>query len=450
MATDKERLNEALKALEQARGKLQEQDEYLKGLETASNNLGTVIDVRGDRMTVAAQGLLDAPALPKVKVGDVVTLLQPGNVPFQIVPMESHAGVIGIVKEAQGSQLEIEIDGSVRAVRCDRKVQVGERVIVDGSMTAVLGSLGMPKAVNAFEPALTVSWDDVGGCEDAKAQLREAIELPFKNAELFRKYGKRPVKGVLLYGPPGNGKTLLAKASATAIARVHGHEKAEGFTYVKGPALLSKWVGETEANIRALFTAARKHMAQHGYPALIFVDEADALFGSRRDDRLGLTSTTVPQFLAEMDGLEETGALFILATNRPDSLDAAVVREGRIDRKVKVDRPDRKASEAILGIHLRGRPVIEDGLAGWTAEDLFVRNREVKRYGAQTMRLSDAVSGAMLAGVVEEASTRALMRDAAADTCTGIGKEDLGWALDRAASQLRDTDHREIMASMAK
>lgn len=443
---DRERLQDALKALDEAKVKLKDQDDYLASLENASNNLGTVIEIRGDRMTVAAQGLLDAALLPNAKVGDTISLVQPGNVPFKVIPTVGTSGVVAIVKDLAGNQAEVEIDGSVRAVKSAQAVQVGERVVIDATMTAIIASLGMPKPPMAFEPALTVSWDDIGGCESAKAELQEAIELPYKHAELYRRYGKRPAKGVLMYGPPGNGKTLLAKAAATAVARAHGKDRAEGFTYVAGPSLLSKWVGETEANIRNIFKESRKHFAKHGYPALVFIDEADSLLGSRSDDRLGITNLTVGQFLAEMDGLEETGALLILATNRPTALDPAVVREGRIDRKVRVDRPDQKAAASILGIHLRGKPVLEDGLAGWTAEDLFTQEHPVK----PKLRLRDAVSGAMLAGLVDQASSRAMLRDAQAGTCTGIGREDMGWALVRAAEQLRDTDTHEVMASLAR
>lgn len=442
---DKEKIVELRGALEDAKAKLLEQQEFIKGMMDASHGLGTVVEIHGERMILTTgSGQIEAKYLSPANLGDQVTLLMPDNNPVGVMKNRVPTGVVGIVREVGVGQVQVELDGSVRAVRTALTLQAGERVVIDTSLTAAIGSLGMPKAVASFEPALDITWDDIGGQIEAKRQLREAIELPFKNPELFQKYGKRPVRGVLLYGPPGNGKTLLARAAATAMAKVHGLSKAEGFTYVKGPSLLSKYVGESEANIRAIFTAAREHKEKFGFPALVFIDEADALLRSRSDDTLGINSITVPQFLAEMDGLEDTGALMVLATNKPDLLDSAVVREGRIDRKVKVERPNQATAESILAIHLKKRPVSEPNLESWAAEQVFNGNLRI----AKGIALRDAVSGAMLSGIVEEASTRAMMRDMESDgKCTGIGREDLSWAIGRTAQQTQDTDLRELTVS---
>lgn len=446
---DKQKLERALEALNDAKAKLQEQNDTLSKLAQAGHIIGTVTDLRGDRLTV--DGKWDLAAYPDAKVGDVVAVLEETHQVMGVIKESVPAGVVASVREAHDRLVEIEIDGQTRAVRSEIKVQPGERVVVDQSMSAILTSLGMPKN-QAFMPKVKVAWDDIGGQDDAKAQLREAIEMPMENKELFAKYGKKPVKGVLLFGPPGNGKTLLAKAAATAIARLHGAEDgAEGFTYVKGPELLSKWVGETEASIRAMFTASREHFRKKGYPAVVFLDECDALLGKRGDGgSLSTASLTVPQFLSEMDGLEETGAIFILATNRPDALDEAVVRPGRIDRKVKVGRPDQKTAKAIIDIHLRGRPVKGDdygSLAEWSAQEVFDPKRIVKSGTVKgkplTLTLSNVVSGAVLAEIVEQASTRALLRDAQAKSrkCSGICQDDMSWAMDQQVIAAKETDN---------
>ena len=153
---------------------------------------------------------------------------------------------------------------------------------------------------------------DIAGLADAKEQLVEAIELPYTKPEVFAHYNKRPPKGALLYGPPGCGKTLLRiKAAASSIAKIHKKKQmASGFIYVKGPELLSKWVGQAEESVRELFLRARDHHKKHGYPALLFIDEADAIMPERGSGKSSdVENTIVPMFLSEMDGLETSHAL---------------------------------------------------------------------------------------------------------------------------------------------
>ena len=194
-----------------------------------------------------------------------------------------------------------------------------------------------------------IHWDDIGGLEQVKQELREVVEWPMKYRKLFAHMKVKIPKGILLYGPPGTGKTLLAKAVAT--------ESEANFISVKGPEFLSKWVGESEKAVREVFRKARQ-----AAPAVIFIDEIDAIAPMRgRDIGSHVTERVVSQILTEMDGLEELhNVTVIAATNRPDILDPALLRPGRFDRIVYVPIPDRNARKEIFKIHLRGRPLAED------------------------------------------------------------------------------------------
>ena len=194
-----------------------------------------------------------------------------------------------------------------------------------------------------------VKWEDIGGLEEVKQELREVVEWPMKYKKLFKHMKVRIPKGILLYGPPGTGKTLLAKAVAT--------ESEANFISVKGPEFLSKWVGESEKAVREVFRKARQ-----AAPAVIFIDEIDAIAPQRgRDMSTHVTERVVSQILTEMDGLEELhNVIVIAATNRPDIIDPALLRPGRFDRLIYVPVPDKEARKEIFKIHLRGKPLAED------------------------------------------------------------------------------------------
>ena len=195
-----------------------------------------------------------------------------------------------------------------------------------------------------------IGWDDVGGLEDVKQELKEAVEWPLKHPETFQRLGIRPPKGTLLYGIPGTGKTLLAKAVAS--------ESEANFISVKGPELLSKWVGESEKGVREVFRKAKQ-----ASPTVIFFDEIDAIAGARsgNDTDSGVTKRVVNQLLTEMDGLEELEDVAIIAaTNRPDILDAGLMRPGRFDRHIEVAEPDEEARIAIFEVHTKDMPLADD------------------------------------------------------------------------------------------
>ena len=195
-----------------------------------------------------------------------------------------------------------------------------------------------------------IGWDDIGGLEDVKQELKEAVEWPLKHPETFQRLGIRPPKGTLLYGIPGTGKTLLAKAVAS--------ESEANFISVKGPELLSKWVGESEKGVREVFRKAKQ-----ASPTVIFFDEIDAIAGARsgNDTDSGVTKRVVNQLLTEMDGLEELEDVAIIAaTNRPDILDAGLMRPGRFDRHIQVKESDEDARISIFEVHTKGMPLADD------------------------------------------------------------------------------------------
>ncbi len=195
-----------------------------------------------------------------------------------------------------------------------------------------------------------VKWDDIGGLENAKQELREAVEWPLKYPESFDKFGVTPPRGVLIYGPPGTGKTLLAKAVA--------NESKANFIAVKGPELLSKWVGESEKGVREVFRKARQTA-----PTVIFFDEIDSIASARSGSSSdsGVTQRVVNQLLTEIDGLEELQDVAVIAaTNRVDIMDPALLRPGRFDRHVKVDDPDEEARLAIFKVHTKNMPLADD------------------------------------------------------------------------------------------
>ena len=228
-----------------------------------------------------------------------------------------------------------------------------------------------------------VRWSDIGGLENVKQQLREAVEWPMKHPEVFEQMGIEPPKGILLFGPPGTGKTLLAKAVAT--------ESGANFIAVRGPEILSKWVGESEKAVRQIFRRARQVA-----PAIVFFDEIDSIAPARgfRHDTSGVTDRIVNQLLTEMDGIERLRNVVVIgATNRPDILDPALLRPGRFDKIIYVPPPDANARLEILKIHTRYMPLAED-------VDLYDIAQRTEGY-----------SGADLEALVREAAMRALKED---------------------------------------
>ncbi|MEO9138544.1 MAG: proteasome ATPase [Jatrophihabitans sp.] len=288
-----------------------------------------------------------------------------------------------------------------------------------------------------LEEVPDIDYSDIGGLAGQIEAIRDAVELPFLHADLFREHQLRPPKGILLYGPPGCGKTLIAKAVANSLAkqvqRVHGgDEKATAFFLnIKGPELLNKYVGETERHIRLVFQRAREK-ASDGTPVIVFFDEMDSIFRTRGSGVSSDVETTiVPQLLSEIDGVEGLENVIVIgASNREDMIDPAILRPGRLDVKIKIERPDAEAAKDIFSKYLiDGLPIHADDLAEHdgdaaatlagmiqlTVERMYTESEENRflevtyaNGDKETLYFKDFNSGAMIQNIVDRAKKMAI------------------------------------------
>ena len=241
----------------------------------------------------------------------------------------------------------------------EEKLRAGDSLLLDARSGYVLEKI--PKAEVeelVLEEIPDVGYDNIGGLGEQIEMIRDAVELPFLHADLFSEHQLAAPKGILLYGPPGCGKTLIAKAVASSLAKkvaeVEGRDDARSyFLNIKGPELLNKYVGETERHIRLVFQRAREK-ASEGMPVIVFFDEMDSLFRTRGSGvSSDVENTIVPQLLSEIDGVEGLEHVIVIgASNREDMIDPAILRPGRLDVKIKIERPDAQAAADIFGKYL--------------------------------------------------------------------------------------------------
>ncbi|MCZ6800947.1 MAG: AAA family ATPase [Nitrospirae bacterium] len=354
--------------------------------------------------------------------GDTIKVNSQTGQVHEISPPTKLGSVCNVAEIVGDGEILVEVGGEKRIVICPfDKVEVGDDVVLDpNNLVVVRHEPNHEKKRFKLKAECETSWEDIGGVDEAKTELLEAIVKPHQHPEFYKFYNYQVPKGFLLYGPPGCGKTMLGKATAKALAGLYDKASVQsGFNYLKGPELLSHWVGESERETRAIFQRMRKHFEVYGYPAVTFVDEADAIFTERgKNEHQPWQDSLVAMWLAEMDGFDSACGILILATNRPKAIDGAFVREGRIDRHIKVPRPNREKAVQIFKIHLRNIPLHEtdeNEVAEKAAADLLEGSRPLYELNCNgetaTFCFSDCVSGSLIAGVVSQAKSLAMRRN---------------------------------------
>lgn len=364
-----------------------------------------------------------------LRISDQMVAVEPGPFP-RTGNLASVLEVLGnervLVSIDSGQEHVLRLAGPLR----HGGVKSGDTLAVDLRTGFAYERLVRSHVEQLFTPEVPdVSYADIGGLDAQIEMVRDAIELPFQYPQKYRDFGLRPPRGILLYGPPGTGKTLIAKAVAASLSGPDAQQETY-FISIKGPELLNKYVGETERQIRAIFGRART-LASQDVPVVIFFDEIEALFRTRGT---GISSDVetmiVPQLLAEMDGVESLDNVIVIgASNRPDMIDPAVLRPGRLDVRVRIDRPTRRQARDIFGKYLTAdlpldpqmveraggaeaavKQMTEAALDRLYAEDDSTHLFDMHLADGRTrsVYLADLVSGAMIAGTVERAKKRAI------------------------------------------
>jgi len=316
-----------------------EVDAIIRGQEVALNESLNVVLARGAEIS-----------------GEVVVLKE-------ILESKDRALIVGRADEERVCELAATLMGE--------KLRAGDHLLMDGRSGLLVERIPRPEVEElVLEEVPDVTYDDVGGLDEQIDAIKDAVELPYLYAELFHEHELQPPKGILLYGPPGCGKTLIAKAVANSLAqRVSertGDKSARSFFLnIKGPELLNKYVGETERQIRLIFQRAREK-SEEGYPVIVFFDEMDSLFRTRGTGiSSDIESTIVPQLLAEIDGVESLKNVIVIgASNREDLIDPAILRPGRLDVKIKIERPDEVSATKIFRQYLTADLPLADSETG--------------------------------------------------------------------------------------
>ena len=412
------------------------------GLLVDSNDDGTHDVVQsGRKMRVHAAGAVDPSLLVRgaeILLNDGMNIVMArtpetvGDVASVVEVLED--GIRAIVSTRTDDRRVVTLADALRGTH----IRTGDTYRIDTRGIFLLEKLPQPEVEDLLlEEVPDVTYADIGGLDQQIEQMADAVELPFLHHDLFAEFSLPAPKGILLYGPPGCGKTLIAKAVANSLARKvaerTGADKGRSyFINIKGPELLNKYVGETERQIRLVFQRAREK-SEEGWPVIVFFDEMDSMFRARGSGvSSDMESTIVPQLLAELDGVEGlTNVIVIGATNREDLIDPAILRPGRLDVKIKIDRPDRDAARQVLGRYIdTDTPVAASVVAsaGGTngAVELLIEsvlsamydetdeNRFLEvRYESgdtETLHYRDFASGAMIENIVRRAKKTAIKR----------------------------------------
>ncbi len=455
--------------LEEAREQLGVLREEVEKLTSPPNNFGTVLQVNADgsvdvltgsrKLRVAAQPSVE---VKKLQVGQEVLL----NEAFNVIDVRSFepAGDVLRVRETldDGRVMIIAHADEEKVLRrseamADVFLRAGDYVRIDSKTGLILEKMERPEIEElVLEEVPDVTYAEVGGLADQIEQIRDTVELPYMHKDLFKEYELEPPKGILLYGPPGCGKTLIAKAVANSLAkkvseRTGRPDVRSYFLNIKGPELLNKWVGETERQIRLIFQRA-KEKSDEGVPIIVFFDEMDSLFRTRGTGiSSDVESTIVPQLLSELDGVESLKNVVVIgASNREDLIDPAILRPGRLDVKIKINRPDSVAAKEIFRIYISdATPLDSEELSSFggtvgdfivsmidtTVTDMYATDKENEflevtyaNGDRETLYFKDFASGAMIENIVGRAKKDAIKRQIAGGPI-GVRASDLKAAI---------------------
>jgi len=428
------------------------------GTYLGTNDDGTVdVFSAGRKMRVALHPAIDTESLRR---GQEVVLNESLNV--VLARSSEIAGEIVTLKELMSDGRRAIIVGRADEERVvelsdqilGEKLRAGDTILMDPRAGLLLERLPRPEVEELIlEEVPDISYDDVGGLDDQIEQITDAVELPFVHRDLFEQHRLPAPKGILLYGPPGCGKTLIAKAVANSLAKkvseVTGDHNARSyFLNIKGPELLNKYVGETERQIRLVFQRAREK-SEEGWPVIVFFDEMDSLFRTRGTGiSSDMEATIVPQLLAEIDGVETLKNVIVIgASNREDLIDPAILRPGRLDVKIKIERPNEVAARAIFSRYMvADLPLDEDEVASLgkgdrqatvdamierAVEEMY-RHDDANRFlevtyqngDKEVLYYKDFASGAMIENIVRRAKKLAIKRIIAGER-PGIRTDDL-------------------------
>ena len=458
--------NEKLSAvLEEAREQLAMLRAEVDKLTTAPNPFATVLGVNSDSTVDVASGgrQMRVNAQPSIEIkelqrGQQVLVNDSMNI-VEVRDFDRQGQVVTIKEILSDDRLlvmahadeerVVELAGPLQRVF----LRIGDHVRIDPRHGLAYERLIRPEVEElVLEEVPDVTYAHVGGLHEQIEAIKDAVELPYVHRDLFEEYGLVAPKGVLLYGPPGCGKTLIAKAVANsladAVARRTGHDDARSyFLNIKGPELLNKYVGETERQIRLIFQRAREK-SDEGVPVIVFFDEMDSLFRTRGTGiSSDVESTIVPQLLSELDGVEMIKNVIVIgASNREDLIDPAILRPGRLDVKIKIARPNTSAARQIFKIYLDtdlpfdagaleeagGDPVgLVDSMVDQVVQRMYAESDEnrflevtYQNGDRETLYFRDFASGAMIENIVRRAKKAAIKRRIAGDT-GGISTEDL-------------------------